>query len=120
MKPIEKIAPLTEATFYVLLALRVPRHGYGIIKRVEEISGGRLVLAAGTLYGILGNLLDLEIIAPVAAGLPGASVDSGARKKVYRLTERGQALVVYEIERLRLLLAQAIKEQEIMETDIVE
>ena len=46
----ENIA-LTEAVYYILLSLDQPLHGYGIMQNIERISGGRVRLAAGTLYG---------------------------------------------------------------------
>ena len=49
---------LTEAVFYILLSLQKPLHGYGIIQNVEELSHGRVKLAAGTLYGALNSLVD--------------------------------------------------------------
>ncbi|MBR3428942.1 MAG: PadR family transcriptional regulator, partial [Clostridia bacterium] len=49
---------LTEATYYILLSLCRPRHGYGIMQQTEELSGGRVRLAAGTLYGALNTLCD--------------------------------------------------------------
>ena len=45
--------PMSEAMYYILLALLHPVHGYGVMQRVRELSGGRLVLGPGTLYGIL-------------------------------------------------------------------
>ena len=51
----ESIA-LTEAVYYILLSLCSPLHGYGIMQRVEEMSAGRVKLAAGTLYGALNIL----------------------------------------------------------------
>ena len=51
----ESIA-LTEAVYYILLSLCSPLHGYGIMQRVEEMSAGRVKLAAGTLYGALNTL----------------------------------------------------------------
>ena len=47
---------LTEVTFYILLALCEPRHGYAVMQFVAERTGGRLELGAGTLYGALGTL----------------------------------------------------------------
>ena len=44
--------------YYILLSLTQPLHGYGIMQRVEEMSGGRLRMAAGTLYGALSSLQD--------------------------------------------------------------
>ena len=59
---IRRFSPLTEATFYILLSLIRPLHGYGIIKKVEEMSNGRVELAAGTLYGALNTLLENKLI----------------------------------------------------------
>ena len=74
---------LTESTYYIMLALFRPSHGYGIMQQVEEMSGGRVRLAPGTLYGALTSLTERGWIKP----LP---VVDGSRKKVYQLTERGK------------------------------
>ncbi len=89
---------LTEATYYILLSLWTPRHGYGIMQRAEELSGGRVRLAAGTLYGALSALTDRGWILL----LP---VEEGSRKKEYALTAKGRAALKAEIERLRGLVA---------------
>ena len=52
----ENIA-LTESTYYILLSLYHPQHGYGIMQQTEQLSGGRVRLAAGTLYGALNSLM---------------------------------------------------------------
>ena len=49
---------LTDAVFYILLALRRPNHGYGVVQQVEQMTGGRLILGPGTLYGALSQLTD--------------------------------------------------------------
>ena len=49
---------LTEAVYYILLSLMKPMHGYGIMQNVEQISNGRVKLAAGTLYGAINTLLE--------------------------------------------------------------
>ena len=49
---------LTEAVYYILLALLSPLHGYGIMQNVEQLSNGRVKLAAGTLYGAINTLLE--------------------------------------------------------------
>ena len=49
---------LTEAVYYILLSLLEPRHGYGIMQFAEQISGGRVRLAAGTLYGAINTMLE--------------------------------------------------------------
>lgn len=92
----ESIA-LTEATYYILLALYNPQHGYGIMQEVEEMSKGRVRLAAGTLYGALNSMVDKGWIIQ----LP---VDDGSRKKNYQITEKGLKILNDEIQRLRELV----------------
>ncbi|MBQ2899557.1 MAG: PadR family transcriptional regulator [Oscillospiraceae bacterium] len=92
----ENIA-LTEAVFYILLSLEKPLHGYGIMQNAEKLSGGRVKLAAGTLYGAINTLLEKGWISSV----PG---ESGDRKKEYQITETGKEAVLAEIERLRELV----------------
>ena len=92
----EQIA-LTESTYYILLSLVTPRHGYGIMQRTEELSGGRVRLAAGTLYGALGALCEKGWIEPLA-------VAAESRKKEYALTEKGREVLEHELRRLRQLV----------------
>lgn len=87
---------LTETTYYILLSLYEPLHGYGIMQRAAELSGGRVRLAAGTLYGALNALVDKGWIAL----LPGEG-----RKKEYRLTPKGLEILKKELARLRELVA---------------
>ncbi len=86
---------LTEAVFYILLVLIEPKHGYGIMQQVQELSHGRLSLSAGTLYGALASLLDKGWIEP----LP-----EEGRKKEYRITPLGQHILEQELERLSELV----------------
>ena len=92
----ENIA-LTEAVFYILLSLKEPLHGYGIMQNAEKLSGGRVKLAAGTLYGAINTLLEKGWIIAV----PG---ENGDRKKEYVITESGKTAVFAELDRLRELL----------------
>ena len=87
---------LTETTYYILLSLYKPLHGYGIMQRAQELSGGRVRLAAGTLYGALNAMVDKGWIAL----LPGEG-----RKKDYRLTPLGLEALKKELARLRELVA---------------
>ena len=91
---------LTEGVYYILLSLLTPRHGYGIMQNVESLSGGRVHLAAGTLYGALNTLLEKGWI----RALPGAE---DSRKKEYELLPPGRDALLGEIERLRELLRSA-------------
>ena len=88
---------LTEATYYILLSLVEPRHGYGIMQQAEALSGGRVKLAAGTLYGALSSLCEKEWILLLPT-------TEGSRKKEYMLTERGYRVLKNELERLRELV----------------
>ena len=88
---------LTESTYYILLALYNTQHGYGIMQQVEELSKGRVRLAAGTLYGALNSMADKKWIIQ----LP---VEDGSRKKNYQITDIGLQVLTNEIERLRELV----------------
>ena len=87
---------LTEATYYILLSLVSPRHGYGIMQLTEELSGGRVRLAAGTLYGALNALCGKGWIIQLPA-------EDESRRKEYRLTEKGLQVLKGEVARLREL-----------------
>ena len=88
---------LTEATYYILLALCSPQHGYGIMQEVEALSGGRVHLAAGTLYGALTSMVEKGWIRL----LP---VDEGSRKKNYSITDAGMEVLTNEVARLKELV----------------
>ena len=88
---------LTESTYYILLSLYEPQHGYGIMQRTEELSGGRVRLAAGTLYGALSSMSEKGWIQL----LPG---ESGSRKKEYCLTAQGLLALKNELDRLKELV----------------
>jgi len=84
---------LTEVTLYILLALYRPRHGYAVIQFIENETGGRLVLGAGTLYGALSSLEEKGWIAPWG--------DIKGRKKEYLITDNGRMMVSREMDRLK-------------------
>ncbi|MBQ2066166.1 MAG: helix-turn-helix transcriptional regulator [Clostridiales bacterium] len=88
---------LTEAVFYILLSLQKPLHGYGIIQNVEELSKGRVKLAAGTLYGALNSLVDKGWI----DALPE---NPESRKKEYVITKNGLSILKEELARLTELV----------------
>ena len=92
----ENIA-LTEAVYYILLSLNEPLHGYGIMQNVEQLSNGRVKLAAGTLYGAINTLLEKGWI----ISLPG---EKDSRKKEYQITDQGKQTLETEITRLRELI----------------
>ena len=85
---------LTEAVYYVLLSLFEANHGYGIMQQVEEMSGGRVKLGAGTLYGALNSLVAKKWIKLL-------NEYGGTRKKEYIITDECRA--VFEAEKARLM-----------------
>ena len=98
----ERDIPLTEAVFYILLALRKPNHGYGIILEVQELTNGRLTLGAGTLYGAIQTLQKKDWIQIY-------SVDTESRKKKeYLITDRGKEVFREEQRRLKELLQNSL------------
>jgi DNA-binding PadR family transcriptional regulator len=85
---------ITESVFRVLAALGEPRHGYGIMQRVKEESGGAVTIGPATLYAALGWLEERGWIRRT-----GEPEDSRG-KKTYRITEAGRRALVDEAERL--------------------
>lgn len=97
----DKNMPLTEALFYILLAVRKPNHGYGIIQEVEELTKGRVVLGPGTLYGAIQSLVKKDWIRIY-------SEDTESRKKKeYIITDAGKTAFEEEKARLQELLKNA-------------
>ena len=89
---------LTEAVYYILLSLIHVNHGYGIMQDVAQMSGGRVKLAAGTLYGALNTLVDKKWITAMLE-------EGGSRKKEYLITEEGMRVLKEEIKRLKELVS---------------
>jgi DNA-binding PadR family transcriptional regulator len=89
---------LSEPVLLVLLSLAErPRHGYSILKDVESMSEGRVLLSTGTLYGALQRLLDDGWIERVEEG------NAPRDRRTYRLTSRGRRNLQAEVERIRHL-----------------
>ena len=86
---------LTEAVFYILLALVEPMHGYGIMQQTAALSKDRVRLSAGTLYGALASLLEKGWI---------EQLPEEGRKKDYRITLAGREVLEQELSRLAELL----------------
>ena len=105
-----KQIPLTETTFFILLSLAPePKHGYAIMKEVQQVSEGRVVLSTGTLYGAIKRLLEQGWIERVESVEEANAPSAGRRKKAYSLTDSGRRALNAEIARLETLidLAQA-------------
>jgi DNA-binding PadR family transcriptional regulator len=95
---LNKFLPMTETTYYIMLSLLVPLHGYGIMQRVAELSTETVNIAPGTLYGALENLKKQNLISLVEEA-------SEKRRKVYQLTDLGRQVVQLEYKRLKDLVA---------------
>ena len=93
---------LTEAVYYIMLSLCTPLHGYGIMQKVQELSNGRVVLGAGTLYGALNTLVQKNWIVP-------HTQEKSSRKKEYVITDAGKAKLNEEINRLEELIYNGTK-----------
>ncbi|MEK4386138.1 PadR family transcriptional regulator [Solibacillus sp. FSL W7-1464] len=87
--------PMTEAMYYVLLALMRPNHGYQVMQSITEVSKGRLKMGPGTLYGVLSRMQK--------DGLIALSKDDG-RRKIYEITEEGERALRLEYARLQSLI----------------
>ena len=94
MRDNAKSGALTEVTFFVLLSLYEPRHGYAIMQFIEDKTNGRLVLGAGSLYGAIDSLCKKGWI----QSLPG---EKDNRKKEYRITDLGRQIAEQELARLK-------------------
>lgn len=104
MDDARRYLPLSAQQFQILLALTdADRHGYGIILDVEARSSGALRLGTGTLYTALAGLLDDGLIAE------GGRAERGAdeRRKYYKLTPLGRAVLQAETARLEALVRDA-------------
>jgi len=97
----KKYIPMTESAFYTLLSLKEPRHGYGIMQHIEKLTDGRLKLGAGTLYGLLSRMEKENLIMIIA---------EENTRKIYKLTEIGNELLLNEFERLKLQIKNAESE----------
>lgn len=91
---VEKYLPLSESTYYIMLMLAEPRHGYAVMQEVEAMTGGAVVIGPGTLYGAFSALEKEHLI---------EMVRQEARRKFYGLTERGKDVLRRQFERLEMM-----------------
>ena len=86
--------PMTETGFYILLCLREPSHGYGIVQTVKELTGGEIVLTPGTMYGTLSKMEKDGLI---------HFVREEDKRKIYEITELGSEVLGIELKRIERL-----------------
>ena len=89
-----KYLPLSEATYYILLALVRPRHGYAVMQMVERLSEEVVTVGPGTLYGVLASLEKEALI---------VQIRQEERRKVYALTPKGKAVLASQVRRLEVM-----------------
>jgi DNA-binding PadR family transcriptional regulator len=89
-----KYLPLTESTYYIMLTLVEPLHGYAVMKKVEEISKGTVKVGPGTLYGAFTLLEKEELI---------VKVKEEDRRKSYVLTPKGKKVIMKQTKRLEIM-----------------
>lgn len=95
-----KHLPLTESTYCILLALTEPLHGYAVMQKVEQLSGGAVSVGPGTLYGAFSTLEKDGLIVKVA------EVD---RRKSYALTVLGRQVLLAQIARLQVMARRGVE-----------
>lgn len=91
---VDKYLPLTEATYYIMLSLIEPLHGYGVMQKVEKISRGTVKVGPGTLYGVFDTLEKSRLI---------VMVKEEDRRKSYKLTSTGKNVLYNQIKRLEVM-----------------
>jgi DNA-binding PadR family transcriptional regulator len=98
--------PLKSDVLLVLLALATrPLHGYGVIRDVEERTGGEVVLQTGALYRTLRRLLNEALIEE--CDRPSGEEAADERRRYYRLTRLGQKVLDAEVARMSRLVRAA-------------
>ncbi len=86
--------PMTESGFYILYCLQQPQHGYGICQQVKQMTGGELVISAGTMYGTLSKMEKDGLI---------AFVREEEKRKLYQITSLGTEILSLELHRIERL-----------------
>lgn len=83
--------PMTETGFYILLCLREPNHGYGIVQKVKEITEGEINLTPGTMYGTLSKMEKDGLI---------RFLREEEKRKIYQITDLGDEVLKLEYRRI--------------------
>jgi DNA-binding PadR family transcriptional regulator len=103
MRELRDLLPLTPAVLQILLALAdEERHGYGIMKEVEDRTGGEVRLGPGTLYGAIKRMLADGLIEE-SDERPDPDLDD-QRRRYYQITDFGRGVAGAEAQRLRDLV----------------
>ena len=96
-----RLIPLTPAVFFILFALADgEKHGYAIMQQTNKLSEGRFRMGPGTLYTTIQRLLEFSLIEELSGDPDGRD----SRRRYYRLTRQGKALLDLEINRMGAVL----------------
>jgi DNA-binding PadR family transcriptional regulator len=105
-QPVESFLPLTPAIHHILLALvDEERHGYGVMLEVARLTAGGTRMGPGTLYGTLKRLLGSGLVEEADERRDPALDDE--RRRYYRITATGRAVLRAETSRLSVLVSAA-------------
>jgi DNA-binding PadR family transcriptional regulator len=100
---LKHLLPLTPAVFFILFALvDGEKHGYAIMQGVTQLSDNQFKMGPGTLYTTVQRLLELGLIEETER--PGARSDHGNRRRYYKLTPSGRAVLEGEVGRMESVL----------------
>jgi len=95
--------PLPSASFHVLLVLAEgEKHGYGIMREIEQISDGAVRMGPGTLYGTIKRLLEIGLVEETGERPDPESDDE--RRRYYRVTGLGERVAAAEVHRLSTMI----------------
>ena len=94
-KQIIEYLPLTESSYYILLTLTKPLHGYAMMQEIEVLSKGAVSIGPGTLYGAFSTMEQEGLI---------KMVREEGRRKEYLLTPKGAAVLLEQIKRYETML----------------
>lgn len=86
--------PMTETAFFILLCLREPNHGYGIVQMVDKMTDGAIKLTPGTMYGSLSKMEKDNVI---------RFIREEDKRKIYQITELGLEVLRIELKRIERL-----------------
>ncbi|MFC1932843.1 PadR family transcriptional regulator [Chloroflexota bacterium] len=100
-----KYLPLTESTYYIMLTLIEPLHGYAVMQKIEKVSKGTVKVGPGTLYGAFTSLEKEGLI---------VKVNEENRRKSYTLTSKGKRVLINQIKRLEIMTQNGLSVKDLL------
>jgi DNA-binding PadR family transcriptional regulator len=106
-KQIADYLPLTESSYYILLSLTKPLHGYAMMQEIEDLSKRSVTIGPGTMYGAFSTMEEEGLI---------EMVREEGRRKEYLLTPKGAAVLLGQIKRFEIMIENSKKHIDILKT----